>query len=135
MHPLIRLKDTHIESYYTMLKEQIREMLGAWQDATTLAVGDNQFEVDMQLLPVREILISTIEDETSGKSDAEVRTLCLRLMTRMAMLTKNPETLLIAAYYQKKLALDITHELAPILSEAEVFEKPEKEIKAEDFTS
>ena len=89
----------------------------------------------MQLLPVREILISTIEDETSGKSDAEVRTLCLRLMTRMAMLTKNPETLLIAAYYQKKLALDITHELAPILSEAEVFEKPEKEIKAEDFTS
>ena len=74
-------------------------MLGAWQDAETLVDGENQFEIDMQLLSVREILTLTLEDDSSGKSNDEVRSLCLRLMTRMGMLTKNPETLLIVAYY------------------------------------
>ena len=87
----------------------------------------------MQLLSVREILVKVLEDETSGKSDEEVRTLSLRLLTRMGMLTKNPETLLMAGYFQKKLQLDITHELKPFLSEAERFEKPEPEIKDENF--
>ena len=133
-HPLTKLQDTAIESYYEVLKEQIREMLGAWHDTDTLdPEGSNQFEVDMQLLPVREILVKALEDDASGASDEEVRTLCLRLLTRMGMLTKNPETLLMAAYLQKKLSIDITHELKPILGEAERFDKPEKEIQSEDF--
>lgn len=48
---------------------------------------------------MRDILVKTLEDDTSGKSDTEVRELCLRMMTRMGMLTKNPETLLMASYY------------------------------------
>ena len=51
----------------------------------------------------------------------------------MGMLTKNPESLLIAAYLQKKLQLDITHELKPFLDEAERFEKPEKDLNADDL--
>ena len=87
-------------------------MLGAWRDTDTLdPEGSNQFEVDMQLLPVREILVKALEDDASGASDEEVRKLCLRLLTRIAMLTKNPETLLMAGYLQKKLSIDITHEL------------------------
>ena len=35
-HPLTKLQDTAIESYYTVLKEQIREMLGAWRDTDSL---------------------------------------------------------------------------------------------------
>ena len=87
------------------------------------------------MLSVRELLVKVLEDETKGddKPDEEVRTLSLRLLTRMGMLTKNPETLLMAGYFQKKLQLDITHELKPFLSEAERFDRPEPEIKAEDF--
>ena len=76
-------------------------MLGAWATADTIVPEGEKFLTDMQLLSVREILIKTIEDETSGKSDVEVRTLCLRLLTRMGMLTKNPESLIMASYLQK----------------------------------
>ena len=55
------------------------------------------------MLSVREILIKALEDDKSGKSDDEVRNLSLRLLTRIAILTKNPETLLMASYFQKKL--------------------------------
>ena len=87
----------------------------------------------MQMLPVRSILVQALEDDKSGKSDQEVRTLCLRLLTRMGMLTANPETLLMASYFQQKLQLDITHELKPFLTEDEVFAKPEKAINPDDF--
>ena len=63
------------------------------------------------MLSVREILVKALEDDASGKSDEEVRTLSLRLLTRIGILTKNPETLLMAGYFQKKLQLDVTHEL------------------------
>ena len=49
------------------------------------------------------------------------------------MLTKNPETLLMASHLQKKHQVDITHELKPFLGEAERFEKPDKDINADDF--
>lgn len=97
-HPLTKLQDTHIESYYAVLKDQVREMLGAWHETDSLNFHDNIFEVDMQMLPVREILVKALEDDTSGKSDDEVRGLCLRLLTRIAMLTKNPETLLMVSH-------------------------------------
>ena len=51
------------------------------------------------MLSVREILVNALEDDTSGKSDEEVRTLSLRLLTRMGILTKNPETLVMAGYF------------------------------------
>ena len=84
-------------------------------------------------MSVREIAMNALEDSESGKADQEVRELCMRLIARMAMLTKNPETLLIAGYLQKKHEIDITHEMKPFLAEAERFEKPEKEIKEEDY--
>lgn len=122
---MTKLQDTHIESYYAVLKDQIREMLGAWKTADTLVFEESSdIMVEFQLLSVREILVKTLEDDTSGKSDSEVRELCLRMMTRMGMLTKSAETLLMASYYQKKLSLDITQELAPFLDEAERFDKP-----------
>ena len=77
--------------------------------------------------------MNALEDDTSGKSDAEVRSLSLRLLTRIAMLTKNPETLLMVSHVQKKLKVDISHEIKPYLDEAERFEKSEKEIKEEDY--
>lgn len=74
-------------------------MYGAWHAADTLTFDEaSQFSVDMQMLSVREILVNVLEDNTSGKSDEEVRTLALRLLTRLGMLTKNPETLLMASY-------------------------------------
>lgn len=98
--PLTKLQETHIESYYTVLKDQVREMLGSWKEADTLVwEGSTPFEVDMQLLAVRDILVRALEDEKSGKSDTEVRELCLRMMTRMGVLTKNSETLLMAGFY------------------------------------
>jgi len=97
-HPLTKLQDTHIESYYMVLKEQIKEMLGAWHEADSLTFNDNIFEVDIQMLAVREILVKALEDE-SGKSDDEVRNLSLRLLARIGILTKNPETLLMASYF------------------------------------
>ena len=51
----------------------------------------------------------------------------------MGMLTKNAETLLMVSYLQKKLKIDVTHELKPFLEEAEHFEEPEKEIVADEF--
>ena len=109
-------------------------MLGAWKDADSLADGDEEvFMLDMQLLSVRDILIRTLEDDASGKSDAEVRELCLRLLTRMGVLTKNSETLLMASYLQKKLKINITPELKPLFDEAERFVKPEKEFNDEEF--
>ena len=87
-------------------------MLGAWKTADTLKFDEaKQFDVDAQMLSVREILVKVLEDDASGKSDEEVRTLSLRLLTRIGILTKNPETLLMAGYFQKKLQLDVTHEL------------------------
>ena len=58
--------------------------------------------MDVQLMSVRKIAMNALEDSESGKADQEVRELCMRLIARMAMLTKNPETLLIAGYLQKK---------------------------------
>ena len=87
----------------------------------------------MQMLPIRNILVQALEDDKSGKSNQEIRSLSLRMLTRMGMLTKNPETLLMACYFQQKLELDITHELKPFLSEAEVYEKPKKEIIEDEY--
>ena len=109
-------------------------MLGAWKECDgDLAGGDQVFELDLQMIPVRDILLSALEDNSSGHSDSEVRELCLRLLMRIAMLTKNAETLLIASYLQKKLKIDVTHELKPFLGESEQFEKPEKELNEEEF--
>ena len=132
-NPLTKLQDTHIESYYMILKDEIREMLGFWSETETIMQDGQNFEIDMQLLAVREILVKVLDDETSGKSDTEVRTLSLRLLTRMGMLTKNPESLIMASYFQKKHQLDITMELQPFLSEAERFDRPEPELVEEDF--
>ena len=46
-HPLTKLQDTHIDSYYMVLKEQIREMLGAWHETDSLTFNDNIYEVDI----------------------------------------------------------------------------------------
>ena len=39
-HPLTKLQTTDIESYYTVLKDQIHEMLGAWKSAETLTFDE-----------------------------------------------------------------------------------------------
>ena len=133
-HPLTKLQDTHIDSFYAVLKDQIREMLGAWKECDSdLDSSDKIFELDMQMMPVRQILIKALEDDVSGHSDTEVRELSLRLLTRIGMLTKNSETLLMVSYLQKKLQIDITHELKPFLDEAERFDQPEKDIVESDF--
>ena len=46
-HPLTKLQDTHIDTYYMVLKEQIREMLGAWHETDSLTFNDNIYEVDI----------------------------------------------------------------------------------------
>ena len=109
-------------------------MLGAWKDATSLAEGEDQvFMLDMQMLSVRDILVRTLDDDVSGKSDPEVRELCLRLMTRIGVLTKNAETLLMASFLQQKHQINISQELKPFFDEAERFVKPEKDIVDEEF--
>ena len=98
------------------------------------ADGDEEvFMLDMQLLSVRDILMRTLEDDVSGKSDSEVRELSLRLMARMGVLTKNSETLLMASFLQKKLQINITAELKPLFDEPERFIKPESELNEEQF--
>ena len=89
--------------------------------------------LDMQMLSVRDILVRTLDDDVSGKSDPEVRELCLRLMTRIGVLTKNSETLLMASFLQQKHQINISQELKPFFDEAERFVKPEKDIVDEEF--
>ena len=67
-HPLTKLQDTHIESYYAVLKDQIREMLGSWHTCDSLE-SDKVFEMDMQMLSVRDIAMRALEDSESGKAD------------------------------------------------------------------
>ena len=43
---MTKLQDTHIESYYMILKDQIREMLGAWHTCESLD-SEKVFEMDM----------------------------------------------------------------------------------------
>ena len=60
-----------------------------------IEVGENQyFETDAFFLPIRTILLKTLDDETS---DAELKKLCLKLMVRMGLFTGNAETLIMAA--------------------------------------
>ena len=57
----------------------------------------------MNFLSVIEVLVSALSEPASDKFDLEIYTLALRLLTRIAVLTKNPECFLIVCYFQKKL--------------------------------
>ena len=109
-------------------------MLGSWKECDgELDSSEKVFELDMQMLSVRKIIIDALQDDVSGHSDTEVRELCLRLLTRIGILTKNAETLLMVSYLQKKLKIDISHELKPFMDEAERYEEPEKDIVEDEF--
>ena len=68
-HPLTKLQETDIDSYYAVLKDQVREMLGAMDSNYFHVPKEQVFEVDAQLISVREIAVRTIEDLKSGHAD------------------------------------------------------------------
>lgn len=57
---------------------------------------------DLQVIPLRHILTEAIEAESlkaEDSKDTEMQEIALRLLTKLAMITNNPETLLIVSYY------------------------------------
>ena len=54
-------------------------------------------------MSLREILLEALAEEDGQCADREVKTLSLRLLTRVGIMTKNPETLLMVSSLQKKL--------------------------------
>ncbi len=62
------------------------------------------------MMSVREVLITALEDDSELSTDA-IKSACARLLTQIGVLTKNSETLLMAAKWAKKLKIDIQCEL------------------------
>ena len=57
---------------------------------------------DLQVIPLRHILTEAIEAESlkaEDSKDTEMQEIALRLLTKLAMITNNPETLLIVSCY------------------------------------
>ena len=53
----------------------------------------------MHFLSVIEVLVQALSEPDTEKFDSEIYTLALRLLTRIAVLTKNPECFLIVCYF------------------------------------
>lgn len=66
---MTKLQETDIDSYYAVLKDQVREMLGSMDSNNFNVPKEQVFEVDTQLISVREIAVRTIEDLKSGHAD------------------------------------------------------------------
>jgi hypothetical protein len=85
----------------------------------------------LKIITVRQILLKALDDE---RSDADTKELCLRVLLRLAVVSKNPETLLLLARYQKKLNIELVEEVVPLCDMDEVIEDEVKEIISSKFT-
>ena len=113
------------------MRDRYGDMSG--QDEEKLKNQRKVFELDRTLMQVTYVLIDALEEENSESIDDEVHTLAVRLLTKIAVLTKNAECFLMVSYYLQKFQVDVTHELKPLLSEAEHFTKPEVEVSRDEL--
>ena len=60
------------------------------------------FELDLTLMQVTYVLIDALEERNSESIDDEVHTLAVRLLAKIAVLSKNPECFLMVSYYMRK---------------------------------
>ena len=60
------------------------------------------FELDLTLMQVTYVLIDALEEKNSEAINDEVRTVAVRLLAKIAVLSKNPECFLMVSYYMRK---------------------------------
>ena len=133
-NPLTKLQETSIDSYYEVLKSQVKEQLVGLSSVGNgeIIPSDNIFGLvvgELKMVTVREILIKALDDE---RSDEETKELSLRLLLKLGYVLRNSEFLLIAARYQKKLNIEAVTEIAEF-DMVEVYEEEQKEIYYDNF--
>ena len=105
----------------------MKELLASLHDVEPWSFEDDLkvYLNDLKIVTVRQILLKALDDD---KSDAETKELCLRVLLRLAVVSKNPETLLILARYQKNLSIELIEEMVPLCKKSEVIEDEQSAI-------